>query len=291
MELELNQPERSLRLRLRRNLIFTFCVWRSIFESVLSPRTHARHLAFTLVELLTVVGIIAILMVLVAPAFTRIKGGNDISTAAYIIAGVLEQGRNYAMANNTYVWVGLYEEDRAAAVPSNATPPYPGKGRVIMAAVFSIDGTKIYEDSDPVAQLPPNRIKPFGRLAKIEGVHLTDIGAPPSSMSSTAFADSLDARPGWPYTYASGIGADHFNRINSDSSDATRFAFVAQDYTFSKTVRFNPRGEANLNSTYSLKNAAEIGLKPTHGSAVDNSPNVIAIQFGGVGGNFKVYHR
>lgn len=257
---------------------------------MLSPRAHAHHSAFTLLELLVVVGIIAILMVLAVPSFTKIKTGNDIATAAYAIAGVLDQGRNYAMANNTYVWVGFYEEDVTAAVSSNATPPYPGKGRVLTATVFSTDGTKIYEDGDPVAQLPPNRIKQLGRLVRIEGIHLTDIGAP-SSTPSTAFVDSLDARPGWPYTYAGGIGADHFNRINSDSSDATRFAFVAQNYTFSKTVRFNSRGEANLNSTYSLKNAAEIGLKPTHGTVVDNGPNVTAIQFGGVGGNFKIYHR
>jgi prepilin-type N-terminal cleavage/methylation domain-containing protein len=278
------------RRRLPYSLRFTFCAWPIIFKSVLSPRTDARHSAFTLFELLVVVGIIAILIVLAVPAFTKIKTGSDIATAAYQIAGALEQGRNYAMANNTYVWVGFYEEDMTAAVSSNATPPYPGKGQVLIAGVFSTDGTKIYEDGDPIAQLPPNRIKQLGRLVKIEGIHLTDIGAP-SSTPSTAFVDSLDARPSWPYTYASGIGADHFNRINSDSPDATRFAFVAQNYTFSKTVRFNSRGEANLNSTYSLKNAAEIGLKPTHGTVVNNGPNVIAIQFGGVGGNFKIYHR
>ena len=57
-------------------------------------------------------------------------------------------------------------------------------------------------------------------------------------------------------------------------------------------MRFNSLGEANINSTYSLKNAAEIGLKPTHGSIVDTgSKNLVAIQFGGVGGNFKIYRR
>lgn len=234
-------------------------------------------------------GIMALLMVLVAPGFTRIKAGNDVTTAAYTIAGLLEQGRNYAMGNNAYVWVGFYEEDATAT--TNAAPPYPGKGRIVIASVFSTDGTKIYEDSDPTAQLPAARIKQLGRLIKIDGIHLTDVGAPPSSPAA-ALSDSLDVRSDYPYTNAAGIGADHFNRISSDSSDTTRFGFVAQNYTFSKTVRFNPRGEANLNSTYSLKNPAEIGLKATHGSAVDeNSANTVAIQFGGVGGNFKIYRR
>jgi prepilin-type N-terminal cleavage/methylation domain-containing protein len=243
---------------------------------------------FTLLEVLVVIAIIAVLMVLVAPAFTRIKTGNDTTTAAYTITGALEQGRNYAMASNTYVWVGFYEEDMTASAPTTATPPYSGKGRVLLATVFSTDGTKIYDDTDPIAPLPPTRIKPLGKLIKIEGIHITDIGAPASPGSS----DTLDGRPDWPYTYAAGITADHFNRISSDSADTTRFAFTVQNYTFSKTVRFSPRGEANLNSTYSLKNAAELGLKPTHGTAIDNvSPNLIAVQFGGVGGNFKIYRR
>ena len=243
--------------------------------------------AFTLLELLAAVALIALLLALVAPAFTKMKWGNDVTAAAYTIAGALEQGRNYAMANNTYVWIGFYEEDMTATSPTQATPPYAGKGRILIATVFSTDGTKIYEDADPITQLPANRIKQLGKLIKVEGIHITDIGAPLSPSS-----DSLDGRPDWPYTYAAGIGADHFNRINSDSADTTRFAFAAGNYTFSKTVRFNSRGEANINSTYTLKNTAEIGLRPTHGTAIDlSSQNLIAIQFGGVGGNFKIYRR
>ena len=237
--------------------------------------------------------IIALMLILVAPAFTNIKTGNDITAAAYTITGALEQARNYAMANNTYTWVGFYEEDTTASTPTNTAPPYTGKGRVLIATVFSTDGTKIYEDKDPVAALPTNRIKRLGKLIKIEGVHITDIGAPPSpTPSPMPSGESLDGRADWPYTYAAGLGADHFNRISSDSADTTRFPFVAQGYTFPKTVRFNSRGEANLNSTYSLKKAAELGLKPTHGNTVDSANrNLVAIQFGGVGGNFKIYHR
>jgi prepilin-type N-terminal cleavage/methylation domain-containing protein len=52
--------------------------------------------AFTLVELLIVVGIIALLLVLIAPAFTYIKGGTDVTSAAYTIKGVLDTARTYA---------------------------------------------------------------------------------------------------------------------------------------------------------------------------------------------------
>jgi prepilin-type N-terminal cleavage/methylation domain-containing protein len=272
----------------QRRAPFAFRSSVSSFGSRHSSPVTRHSAAFTLLELLVVVAIIVILMVLVVPAFTKIKTGNDITAAAYSITGALEQGRNYAMANNTYVWVGFYEEDTTAAAPTSAIPPYSGKGRVLLATVFSTDGTKIYDDADPIAPLPPTRIKSLGKLVKIEGIHVTDIGAPASPGSS----DTLDGRPDWAYTYAAGITADHFNRISSDSADTTRFAFTVRNYTFSKTVRFNPRGEANLNSTYSLKNAAELGLKPTHGTVIDNaSRNLIAVQFGGVGGNFKIYRR
>lgn len=260
---------------------------------------HPSHIGFTLLELLVVIAIIAILFVLVMPAFTSLKKSDDITGAAFTMTGVLEQARQYAAANNTYTYVGFYEESPAAQSPTNATPPYPGKGRVVLATVASIDGTTSCEDPNSTAGNPipliANKIKQVGRLMKVEGIHLTDIGPPASSVSPSPDPNSLDGRPAIPYTYAS-PSFDYQNRINSDDMHSpenhTRFPFLAQGYTFYKTVRFNSRGEANINATYELRRAAEIGLKPTHGSAIDRtSPNVVAIQFSGVGGNFKIYRR
>src|SRR5438876_7245361 len=42
---------------------------------------------FTLIELLVVMGIIALLMALVAPAFTNIKSAGDVTNAAYTVKG------------------------------------------------------------------------------------------------------------------------------------------------------------------------------------------------------------
>jgi prepilin-type N-terminal cleavage/methylation domain-containing protein len=253
------------------------------------PPQRARR-AFTLIELLVVIGIIVLASALLVPAFTNIKASGDITNSAYAIVGVLEQGRNYAMANNTYVWVGFYEENAASAVPTNATPAYPGRGRLILATVASTDGTKVFENADPIASLPGPRIKQIGKISKIEGLHVTDIGAPPSPPPPSARTNTLESRPDVPYT--EGAPFTHFNRISSDSSDTTRFSFSVQGYTFHKTVRFNPRGEANLNSTYALKHAAEIGLRPSRQEVVDmNTHNLIAIQFNGVSGNFKVYRQ
>ncbi|HEX4630209.1 MAG TPA: hypothetical protein VH188_04525 [Chthoniobacterales bacterium] len=204
------------------------------------------------------------------------------------------------MANGTYTWVGFYEEAAGAKVPTTASPPYPGKGRLVLAVVRSLDGTSVFDNGDPAAVLPASRIAQLGKITKIEGVHLTDIGAPPSpTPNPTPLPNALGARSDLPYTYAAGINADHFNRISSDSADATQFWFVAQGYTFYKTIRFTPRGEANLNSTYSLKVVAELGIVPTHGDVAPTPPasgtrysgNVAAIQFSGAASNFRVFRQ
>ena len=268
-------------------------------------KLRERGRAFTLVELLVVVGIIVVLMLLLVPAFTSLKSAGDITSAAYTIKGALEQARAYAMANSTYTWVGFYEESATATTPTNVAPPYPGKGRLLIATVFSTDGTKIFEDTDVSAPLPPARVRQIGKLTKIEGIHVTDVGPPPSPPPSpTPAPDSFDGRPNLPY--AEGSPFDHYNRISSDnpngkqvSGDQTKFPFSTQDYTFYKTIRFSPRGEANINSTYTFKHLAEIGLIQTHGDAAPTPPSgtgtysgsPVAIQFSAVGGNLKIYTR
>ena len=103
-----------------------------------------RSNAFTLLELLIVIGIIGLLLVLIAPGFTSIKSGSDFSSAVNGIRDVLENARTYAKANRTYVFVGLAEAD--SSVGSGVTPqvttvatPYGG---VAVAVVASKDGTR-----------------------------------------------------------------------------------------------------------------------------------------------------
>src|SRR5436309_1401865 len=94
---------------------------------------HNHQGAFSLMELMVVIGVVVIVAGLLAPAMTGIKGGADVTNAAYAIKGALEQARTYAMANNTYTWVGF-----AGSVGSNVTDV---TGQVSLAVVASNDGT------------------------------------------------------------------------------------------------------------------------------------------------------
>ena len=128
--------------------------------------------AFTLLELLIVIGIIALLMVLVVPAFTNIKSAGDVTSAAYTVKGVLDTARTYAKANNTYTWVGFYEEN--VSNPASPNSDTPKVGRLIMSIVASKDGTIIYDPNATGTNnfIDPTRLVQVTKLAKIENVHL-----------------------------------------------------------------------------------------------------------------------
>lgn len=243
--------------------------------------------AFTLLELLIVVGIIGLLLVLIAPTFTTIKGGTDVTSAAYTIKSVLDTARTYAKANNTYTWVGFFEE--------NATNPgMAGFGRVVISIVASQNGTKIYDPSNLSQQNLTTGLTQVGKLTKIDNVHLWTHTDAPNGAGST-----FDTRPPVPSAYCIGD--------TSPSNSTTPFGYPVGNpaptaqYTFVKAVEFSPRGDARINNStinaggaeiFPLQTAAEIAFQPTHGTTIDNiSRNLVALQFSGVGGNVKIYRR
>jgi hypothetical protein len=94
------------------------------------------------------------------------------------------------------------------------------------------------------------------------------------------------------------ISSDNY-RIGSAPSSVTPFdwplgfALDGGQYSFKKVINFDPQGVARIqysNNTDTISMYTEIGLQQTHGTTVDaNTPNVVAIQLGGVGGSVTVY--
>jgi hypothetical protein len=228
---------------------------------------------------------------LIAPAFTTIKGGTDVTSAAYTIKGVLDTARTYATANNTYTWVGFFEEN---APDPSMNPANAGTGRIVMSIVASKDGTMLY--TTPLANLatlPSTSLTQVGKLTKVDNVHLTTF-TPTPTPSPALSSDTFDGRPGVAST-ASKIGDTTTGPNPAPPIPSLQFVYPlgGTQYTFTQVVQFNPRGEGVIdNSNYIMAPVSEIGVQPTHGTTVDtNSTNFVAIQFTGFGGNIKIYRK
>ena len=237
--------------------------------------------AFSLLELMFVIGIVVLVAAFIAPAFTALRGAGDVTNAAYTIKGVLDQARAYAKANNTYTWVGFFEENVASTTPGTA-----GVGRLVMSVVASNDGTMLYTGTlSSVVTLTPANLIQLGKLTKIDNLHLKTLAAP----TATPPPDAFDTRPAVNSTAAQ-IGD------TTPPSPSLRFQYPlgsTAQYTFSKVVQFGPHGEGVIdNSNYTFAPVSEIGLQPAHGSTADTaSPNMAAVQFTGMAGNVKIYRR
>ena len=248
--------------------------------------------------MLVVIGVVGILLSLVIPAMGPLKGSQDVTTAAYNVAAALETARNYAISNNTYTWVGFYEQDYAST-SAPVTPKKPsdndGKtdvGHLTIGIVYSKDGTRLMDDTGTDDPLPSASVGAVGKLTHIYSVHLKALDPPAESAANSndpALAGTLAGRP-----YQTDLDSTTLKQtlISNETSDKAPRPFVTQGYTFYKTIRFNPRGEANINSTLPCTRIIEFGLQPTHGNVKDDRTlNLVAVQQTGIGGAVNIYRR
>ena len=246
---------------------------------------------FTLVEMMVVIAIIAILMALVTPAFTSLKSAGDVTSAAYTVKGVLDQAHAYAQANNTYTWVGFFEEDASL---SSTTPATAGPGRVVISIVTSKDGSNVYGSVvGPAADMDSTGTKLFqvGKLIKLDNMHLRTFANGTGAVPADTFTTRPPVVGSLPVTDA---------KIGDTSPDPSLRYFhypatvieAQRQYKFEKMIQFSPRGECRpQNDNYEMRAVMEVGLQQTHGTSVPAlaDPKNCAVQLTGFSGNVKIY--
>jgi Tfp pilus assembly protein FimT len=282
------------------------------------PRTYLNSArAFTLLELVLVTGVIVIVVAFVTPTFTGIKGGSDVSKAAYDIVGMLEQARAYAMRNNTYVFIGLTEVDDSvdAWVTPQVTTTANPYGRVALAVVASKDGTRHFQyatagqgadwQANYVDSTKPeyhgSHLTALNKLQRFENLHfLVEFGSwTQAAHPTSSMARSLPSASGtWSYTLGNPkcISVIPFTwPLGSALNDGYQ-------YRFDKVVVFDPQGVAriqNNSNSDDITQRLEIDLEPSHGTIVTTPStgpranqdvgNLVVIQFDCMTGASRVF--
>jgi type II secretory pathway pseudopilin PulG len=170
----------------------------------------------TLIELLSVVAIIAVLASVSGPALSGLRGSGSLNKAIYELTGSLERGRSFAMANNTYVRVAL------APLPAGGSRLHPS---LIALPLYSASGGKDGDMANP-ADWPA-----LDRPLVVENLAIDDSlnGTQPGTETTEDYS---------PSPVALGTDISAMNR--------TVPALGASDFSFGAFIQFSPTGEVSV---------------------------------------------
>ncbi len=244
-----------------------------VFESIGAKNAfrsfpyEGRRAAFTLVELLTVMGVIAVLSAFAAPAFSHLLVGSGFDQALVQLSGSLERAREYAVSNDAYSYVGLTDVD--------------AEGRMAIATFGAADASSgiasLVKGGDYALSAAPSAsggLQLLDRVIRVEGCDVLDAVPTGCALQSTpALATSASplrlADSGPKFTCADGPrGTLRFTRI----------------------VQFTPDGAARV--TPAVANALQLVLVPTKGDPAKpyrDIANAAAIRVAGLTGQVKIY--
>lgn len=212
---------------------------------------------FSLVEMLTVMALVAILSTAAVTSLTGMGSASRLGAAATSVASFLEQARTYAVTQNTYVYVGFLP--RASGTSS-------GEIEMKLLAVASRDGSSVL---------------PAGGTLDLQSANSPAIviGKPlligKISMDTNGTYDPPIPRPA-----ATSLSSEEKTTSPPGVKSGT---LKSGAQTFGNVLAFTPGGEVIL-SNGSLSQRYEIGLK-----YAGKDSRAAVVQIAGLSGQTRVY--
>jgi len=170
------------------------------------------------------------------------------------ISGLFEGARQYAVANNTYVWV-VFDDS-----------PHGDEDRLLVATLASKTGIELAPWGTDDTASGSARTRLLSKVRTFKQVKLSGAGVFGS--------DKISDLPEVPDAGDPG-DSDFVLRLPGEGEE-----------NFEKAVEFTPSGEARNAAT--LIGVIEIGLQPTHGRVAD-ADNVAVIRINGLTGQSTIY--
>ena len=233
----------------------------------ISSFRNVRSSGFSLVEVISVMAIMSLIAVSMPAVIGAFTSAGKLTQSASDISSAMEHARAYAMAKNTYVYVGIQEIDGVNATASN------GVGKVAVVTVASLDGTRPYT----TGALKASNIATIAKPQYFTNTHI-------ATAASLTNGSNMTSRP----TASIDLGG---------SSASTTFQYPVTgtaQLSFTKVVEFDPQGVARVQTGTSFNPSVqayiELPLVPAHGNAaVANISNQAAVQVDGITGAVSVY--
>jgi prepilin-type N-terminal cleavage/methylation domain-containing protein len=214
--------------------------------------------AFTLTEMLVVLAIMTIITAIGVPSLFSVTNSGKMNESTSDLAGILEQARQYAAAQNTYVWVALQPQTVNNVDVLN------------VAVVASNDGT----DPGVYGNVPSSAFQIVTRIRTFQHLQLKTAGT--FTISQLA---SLPASP----------TAGPANNLSSTATFNIRMPGAGGTTPFTQSIEFTPSGEAR--NTTSPIDFIEIGLEPASTTSSPNPSNAAVLRVNGITGLTAVYRE
>jgi prepilin-type N-terminal cleavage/methylation domain-containing protein len=217
---------------------------------------YFRKGGFTLVEMLTVIAIITVLAGLSVPALSALSRSGQVDVTFSKLTETLEQAREYAVAQNTYVWVAFYAN---TSLPASGT-------QLSLAVMASTDGTDAA--SNWTGTVPGSNLI---QISKIQTFQLTELQAPGTVTPATALSEIGQA-------------------VNSSASFSIVLPGQTSPTVFKNAIQFTPTGEAR-NADGTPVDLVEFDIQPEKGPGVVNPTNGAIFQVNGLTGETRLYRQ